>query len=114
MSMYVPQNDPDGFMVEDPEGILPDVDTVEVALRDLMRDDLDHAPFWKEVSAFSQMSQSQRDPYFGMYVAVYNGNIVDSDEDEGELALRFYRTFGYVPVYIHKVGIEDGMVEVGD
>jgi len=74
----------------------------------------DEAPFWKEVAAFSQMPQSQIDQYYGQYVAVYQGNIVDSDYDEAELALRFYRTFGYVSVYIHQVGIEEGLVEVED
>ena len=71
-------------------------------------------PFWKEVAAFNQMPQPLIDEYYGQYVAVYQGNIVDADPDEGELALRFYRTFGYVPVYIHKVGTEEGLVDVDD
>jgi hypothetical protein len=79
-----------------------------------LREDLEDAPFWKEVSAFNQLAQSQVDEHYGKYVAVYQGNIVDSDDDEGELALRFYRTFGYVPVYIHKVGTEDGLVDVDE
>lgn len=78
----------------------------------LLREDLEDAPFWKEVVAFSQIPQSDLDPYYGQYVAIYEGNIVDNDADEGELALRFYRTFGYVPVYIHKVGVEDGLIDV--
>ncbi len=76
------------------------------------RESLDDAPFWKEVAAFNQMSHYQIDQYYGQYVAVYQGNIVDADPDEAELALRFYRTWGYVPVYIHKVGTEEGLVEV--
>ena len=76
--------------------------------------DLEDAPFWKEVEAFNQMPQSFIDDYYGQYVAVYNGNIVDADPDEGELALRFYRVFGYVPVYIHKVGTEDGLIDTDD
>lgn len=80
----------------------------------LGRVDLEDAPFWKEVSAFNQMGQQLVDEYYGQYVAVYQGNIVDADPDEGELALRFYRTFGYVPVYIHKVGTEEGLVDVED
>ena len=75
---------------------------------------LEDAPFWQEVTAFNQMPQSQIDQYYGQYVAVYGGNIVDADPDEAELALRFYRTFGYVPVYIHKVGTEEGLVETDD
>ncbi len=80
----------------------------------LGREDLEDAPFWKEVSAFNQMGQQLVDEYYGQYVAVYRGDIVDADPDEGELALRFYRTFGYVPVYIHKVGTEEGLVDEDD
>ena len=87
------------------------------AYLDLMRrqeSSLDDAPFWKEVSAFNQMPQFQIDQYYGQYVAVYQGSIVDADPDEAELALRFYRTWGYVPVYIHKVGTEEGLVDAED
>jgi hypothetical protein len=73
---------------------------------------LDEAPFWTEVAAFNQMPQTKIDQFYGQYVAVYGGNIVDADHDEAELALRFYRTFGYVPVYIHKVGTEEGLVDM--
>lgn len=77
-------------------------------------EDLDNAPFWKEVAAFNRIPQPVIDDYFGQYVAVYEGSIVDADPDEGELALRFYRTYGYVPVYIHKVGTEDGIMDAED
>jgi hypothetical protein len=89
-------------------------DEVSVPAGPLGREDLEDAPFWKEVAAFNQLSQQLIDEYYGQYVAVYQGNIVDSDPDEGELALRFYRTFGYVPVYIHKVGTEDGLIDADD
>ncbi len=75
---------------------------------------LEEAPFWKEVTAFNQMPQVLIDQYYGQYVAVYQGNIVDADFDEAELALRFYRTWGYVPVYIHKVGTEEGLVDADE
>jgi hypothetical protein len=93
-----------------------DVETTDISISALpwLREDLEDAPFWKEVSAFNQLPQSLVDEYYGKYVAVYQGNIVDSDVDEGELALRFYRTFGYVTVYIHKVGTEDGLVDTSD
>lgn len=87
---------------------------VTVPAGPLGREDLEDAPFWKEVAAFNQMSQQLIDEHYGEYVAVYQGNIVDADPDEGELALRFYRTFGYVSVYIHKVGTEEGLVDVED
>ena len=78
------------------------------------RQTLEEAPFWKEVTAFNQMPSYRIDQYYGQYVAVYGGNIVDADPDEAELALRFYRTWGYVPVYIHKVGTEEGLVDSED
>lgn len=78
------------------------------------RESLEEAPFWKEVAAFNQMPQPEIDRYFGQYVAVYQGQIVDSDADEAELALRFYRTWGYVSVYIHKVGTEEGLIDTDD
>ncbi len=80
----------------------------------VLREDIEDAPFWKEVVAFASLPQSALDPHFGKYVAVYGGNIVDSDHDEGALALRFWRTFGYVPVYIHKVGVEDALIDIND
>jgi hypothetical protein len=97
-------------------GIEGQVETTDINISAMpwLREDLEDAPFWKEVSAFNQLPQSLVDEYYGKYVAVYRGNIVDSDDDEGELALRFYRTFGYVPVYIHKVGVEDGLVDTDD
>jgi len=88
--------------------------TLDISCIPWLREDIEEAPFWKEVIAFNQLSQAVVDEFYGRYVAVYQGNIVDSDTDEGELALRFYRTFGYVPVYIHKVGTEDGLVDTDD
>lgn len=111
--------DPSSQSPSDP-GSTPDsveaVETTDISITAVpwLREDIEDAPFWKEVSAFNQLPQTLIDEYFGKYVAVYRGNIVDSDVDEGELALRFYRTFGYVPVYIHKVGTEDGLVIVDE
>lgn len=79
-----------------------------------IRPPLEEAPFWQEVIAFNQLPSTVIDEFYGKYVAVYQGNIVDSDIDEGELALRFYRTFGYMPVYIHKVGTEEGLINPDD
>ncbi len=75
-------------------------------------EDLEDAPFWKEVVAYAHFTSIELEPHHGKFIAVYQGNIVDSDMDEAELALRFYRVFGYVPVYIHAVGVEDDCVDV--
>jgi len=86
-----------------------------IPLKDLpasIREDIEDAPFWKEVVAFTHIPRSELDPHYGEYVAVYKGNIVDSDTDEAVLAERFFHAFGYVPVYIHKVGVEDDVVDL--
>jgi hypothetical protein len=75
------------------------------------RSDLEDVNFWNEVRAYANISNLARERYAGLYVAVYNGDIVDSDPDEAVLAERFYRTFGYVPVLIHAVGVEDGVID---
>ncbi|MDR3709124.1 MAG: hypothetical protein P4L33_12555 [Capsulimonadaceae bacterium] len=77
------------------------------SIRELLRD----PPFWKEVDAFAHIPKSKLAAYHGRYIAVYDGEIVDSDPDEAELAERFYGHYGLVPVYIHKVGTEDGLVD---
>jgi hypothetical protein len=38
--------------------------------------------------------------YRGQYVAVHGGEVVDSGPDQVEVALRVYRKFGYVPIYV--------------
>ena len=96
-------------------GATPDpTEKVTLSLGGRHREDLEKAPFWKEVAAFRQLPRSAFDQYHGQYVAVYGGAIVDADPDEGKLALRFYRDFGYVPVYIHKVGTEEPLIGVED
>lgn len=100
-----------------PSGSTPSPGDLIISVNQLpstLREDIEDAPFWKEVVAFSKLPRSSVDVHYGKYIAVYAGDIVDSDEDEAELALRFYRTFGYVPVYIHKVGIEDNIIDVAD
>jgi hypothetical protein len=73
--------------------------------------ELDDVTFWNEVRAYASIPNTARERYAGKYVAVYHGDIVDSDAEEVSLVERFYRTFGYVPVLIHKVGIEDGVID---
>jgi len=77
----------------------------------LRRSQLDDATFWNEVRAYAKIPNTSRERYDGQYVAVYNGDIVDHDVEEATLAERFYRTFGYVPVLIHKVGVEDSVID---
>jgi len=92
----------------------PGAQEAEILVRDLpasIRALIEDAPFWKEVDAFAHIPKSSLETYAGRYVAVYEGTIVDSDHDEAILAERFYDNYGFVPVYIHKVGIEDDLVD---
>ena len=41
--------------------------------------------------------------YEGKYVAVLNGQVVDSDGDERALVQRVYQKFGYQPMYVQLV-----------
>jgi hypothetical protein len=41
--------------------------------------------------------------YEGKWVAVYQGKVVDADEEERVLLKRVREKFGYVPVYIQRV-----------
>jgi hypothetical protein len=60
--------------------------------------------FEAEKSAFERLEPGLMATYKGKYVAIRNGQVVGSDEDKMTLIGRVYDTFGYGPVYIHKVG----------
>jgi hypothetical protein len=47
--------------------------------------------------------------YRGQFVASRNGDIVDSDEDFVTLTHRFFQNAGDVPVYITKIGEDEGI-----
>lgn len=50
--------------------------------------------------------------YKGKFVAIFRERIVDSDEDNGELAKRVYGKYGYVPIYMGKVQRKRRIVEI--
>jgi hypothetical protein len=50
--------------------------------------------------------------YRGKFVAVLNGEIVDYDENEAELARRCYKKHGYVPMYMTKVDRTERVLEM--
>lgn len=77
-----------------------------------LRGDLEDAPFWKEVRAYTRIPQNDLERFLGRYVAVYQGKIVDFDRDEEKLARRFFSSYGFVSVYIHKVGVEDDVIDL--
>ncbi|MGC8850508.1 MAG: hypothetical protein ACP5QI_08565, partial [Candidatus Bathyarchaeia archaeon] len=50
--------------------------------------------------------------YAGRYVAIFQGAIVGCGEDKGKLAEEVYRKYGYVPIYIERVGMGERRVEM--
>lgn len=78
-----------------------------VALRDAERDkawmEEQHRILMREQVAFEQMKPELLKTHQGQYVAVHNGELVDSDNDEQILAKRVYGKFGYQTILMTKV-----------
>jgi hypothetical protein len=53
--------------------------------------------------AFLQLLPQLLTTHRGQYVAVHNGQVVDSGDDEIALALRVYAKYGYIPLHIGRV-----------
>lgn len=47
--------------------------------------------------------------YLNKYVAIINGKVADSDNDESVLVERVYKRYGYIPLYIGKVTQEQAI-----
>lgn len=60
----------------------------------------------EEQKAYLKKRSNLYKRYLGKVVAILDGEVIDSDEDEDELAKRIYSRVGYIPVYIHKVDKE--------
>ena len=68
--------------------------------------------FEDERATFYRLKDHLRDRYKGQYVAILDGQVVDSGTDPVELVMRVYRRFGYdVPVYVGLVSEEPEIVE---
>ncbi|GEM_PF-5231044 len=72
--------------------------------------DIDNRPETRENSiedewkAYQDQKAEIEAEYMGQYVAVYRGEVVESDSDMSTLLRKFYDTFGNKAVYIKKVG----------
>jgi hypothetical protein len=44
--------------------------------------------------------------YWGKFIGIVGGKVVDADVDETQLVMRIYQKFGYVPVYVRQIGAE--------
>jgi PHD/YefM family antitoxin component YafN of YafNO toxin-antitoxin module len=60
--------------------------------------------FEREREAYERLEPELLPKYKGLYVAIRNGQVVDSDPDEMTLVMRVYEKFGYGPMYVRKVG----------
>ena len=60
----------------------------------------------RDRQAFWEMRDSLLSQYRGLYVAVYQGEVVGSDRDDLTLATRVYERYGYVPIYVQLVTAE--------
>lgn len=50
--------------------------------------------------------------YNGKYIAVFQGSVLEHDEEKGRLAEKVYREHGYVPIYIDRVSADERRVEI--
>jgi hypothetical protein len=60
--------------------------------------------FEAERAAFERLEPSLMETHAGRYIAVRDGQVLDSDEDKMRLITRVYDKLGYGPMYVHKVG----------
>lgn len=60
----------------------------------------------REHLAFLDLRSSLLETHQGKYVAVHEGKVVASGENKISLGLQVYSAFGYVPIYVGKVAIE--------
>jgi len=50
--------------------------------------------------------------YLNEFIAVHNGEIVDHDENNVDLAKRVYEKYGYIPIYMGKVEREESIKDI--
>jgi hypothetical protein len=59
-----------------------------------------------ERASFLNMFPTLLKTFRDQWVAIHNGEVVDSGEDKIPLALRVYSKIGYTPIYIGRVSSE--------
>ena len=58
----------------------------------------------RERAAYERLEPKLLPLYKGQYVAIREGQVIDSDPDEMALVRRVYEKLGYGPMYVRKVG----------
>lgn len=66
----------------------------------------------REYQAFLCLLPELLATYEGRYVAIHNGQVVDSDADDAALILRVQAEVGYVPLYVGLVTRQQPIVRV--
>lgn len=56
--------------------------------------------FHREQQAFRAMLPELLQTHAGKYVAIHDGKVVDSGDDQITVALRAYASYGYIPIYV--------------
>ncbi len=70
------------------------------------------AQFSIEVAAFERLKKILETEYWGKFVGIVGGKVVDADSDETRLVLRIYQKFGYVPMCVRQIGAELPLDEI--
>jgi hypothetical protein len=81
--------------------------SIDEVLAEAARDylwELDRQKISRESEAYRQMHAALKKRFFGQYVAVHDGDVVDHDADESKLWQRIRQRFGHTPVMITQVG----------
>ena len=84
---------------------------LEAAVRTYLRQ-LEREKIKAEAKAFRSMHAELVEKYLGQYVAIYDGKVVDHDEDFQSLHSRIRQRFGRQPVLLRRVTAEPERVLV--
>ena len=77
---------------------MPDIEILPAPVRELPVPPEDK---WeRERLAFVRMRSQLLVTHRDQYVAIREGQVADSDRDKIALALRVYKKFGYMPIYV--------------
>jgi len=60
----------------------------------------------EEFEAFQRLLPSLLADYAGRYVAIHNGQVIESGDDQVDVAMRAYAKIGYLPIHVGLVTTE--------
>ena len=65
----------------------------------------------REHEALLQMWPELLQTHYGQYVAIHDGQVVESGPDKFAVARNAYKRYGYIPIYVHLVTDQPQPVE---